>query len=337
MKIISNRWIFLLVLAIIIQISAILPDYQLAFEDEHFLTDGILQVLRTDLDRDTQDDFVLVGKNDIAHEFFLYWLKMNSDQKPVVQWQSDNLYEDHSTIWAVSGKFESAEEELLAISNSQYYLYRIENNHVNLIRRGDLTLKPLAVTSGDLDGDGKNELIIAKIGKITSTIYNCTVQIWKFQGERFVELTESDLIGNIRGMTVGTLEKAGPVQLFIEEGPRFAPGNIHVLRYSDQKLDEVYNLKKATKGPAYGMQVQNFSGEMRLVIATAPGFINFYGWANHGLVPLAGEINLKKDLMSLAAADVNQDNNPVLIVAAYPQDLMILSKSASLPMTPAGK
>ena len=289
------------------------------------------------MDRDTQDDFVLVGKNDIAHEFFLYWLKMNSDQKPVVQWQSDNLYEDHSTIWAVSGKFESAEEELLAISNSQYYLYRIENNHVNLIRRGDLTLKPLAVTSGDLDGDGKNELIIAKIGKITSTIYNCTVQIWKFQGERFVELTESDLIGNIRGMTVGTLEKAGPVQLFIEEGPRFAPGNIHVLRYSDQKLDEVYNLKKATKGPAYGMQVQNFSGEMRLVIATAPGFINFYGWANHGLVPLAGEINLKKDLMSLAAADVNQDNNPVLIVAAYPQDLMILSKSASLPMTPAGK
>ena len=68
MKIISNRrWIFLLVLAIIIQISAILPDYKLVFEDEHFLTDGILQVLRTDLDRDNHDDFVLVGKNEKCH------------------------------------------------------------------------------------------------------------------------------------------------------------------------------------------------------------------------------------------------------------------------------
>ncbi len=338
MKIISNRrWIFLVVLAIIIQISAILPDYKLVFEDEHFLTDGILQVLRTDLDRDNHDDFVLVGKNDIAREFFLYWLKMNPDQKPVVQWQSDNLYEDHSTIWAVSGKFVSLEEQLLAISNSQYYLYQIENNHVNLVRHADFTLKPLAVTSGDLDGDGKDELIIAKIGKITSKIYNCTVQVWKFQGEEFVELTESDLIGNIRGMTVGTLDKTGPMELFIEEGPKFAPGNIHVFRYSEQKLVEVYNLKKATKGPAYGMQVKNFSGEMRLVIATAPGFVNFYGWGNNALIPLAGEINLRKDLMSLAAADVNQDNNPMLIVAAYPQDIMILSKSAPLPMPPAEK
>ncbi len=326
MKIITGRWIFLLVLAIIIQISAILPDYQLVFEDEHFLTDGILQVLTTNLDHDNHDDFVLAGKNDTAREFFLYWLKINPDQKPEVQWQSENLYEDHSTIWATSGKFKSPEEQLLALSNSQYYLYQIENNHVNLIKRASHNLKPLAATSGDLDGDGKDELIIAKVGKITSQIYNCVIQVWKFQGEELVLLAESDLIGNIRGVTAGDLDKTGQMKLLIEEGPRFAPGNIHVLKYSNQKLVEIYNLKKATKGPAYGMQVRNFSGEMRLVIATASGFIDFYRWDNNALVPLSGEINLKRDLMSLAAIDVNQDNNPALIVAAYPQDFLILSK-----------
>jgi hypothetical protein len=328
MKIISNRWIFLLILVIIIQVSAILPDYKLVFEDEHFLTDGILQVLTTDLDHDNHDDFVLAGKNDISREFFLYWLKINPEQKPDVKWQSENLYEDHSTIWAASGKFTSPEEQLLALSNSQYYLYQIENNHVNLINHHDQALKPLAVTSGDIDGDGKDELIIAKVGKITSQIYNCTVQVWKFRGEELELLTESDLVGNIRGMTVGDLDKTGQKELFVEEGPKFAPGNIHILKYADQKLIEIYNAKKATKGPAYGMQVKNFSGEMRLVLASAQGFIDFYHWDNNALVQVGSEINLKRDLMSLAAIDVNQDNNPALVVAAYPQDFFILAKQS---------
>ncbi|HBF37802.1 MAG TPA: hypothetical protein DDW50_10815 [Firmicutes bacterium] len=331
MKIISNRWIFLLILVIIIQISATLPDYQLVFEDQHYLTDGILQVLTTDLDNDTHDDFILVGKNDISREFFIYWLKMNPENKPVIQWQSPNLFEAHSSIWATAGKFTGSANQLLVLSNSQYYLYQIENNHVNLNKQSSHNLKPLAVTNGDLDGDGQDELVIAKASKITSQIYNCVVQIWKFKGDQPVLLTESDLIGNIRGMTVGDLDQTGTMALFVEEGPKFAPGNIHVLKYNDQKLTEIYTLKKATKGPAYGMQIKNFSGEKRLVVATAPGFIDFFRWDQvaHAMLPVAGEINLKRDLMSMAVIDADQNSHPELIVAAYPQDFLILAKQTN--------
>jgi hypothetical protein len=327
MKRLSSRWIFLLVLAFIIQISAILPEYKLVFEDNQYLTDGILQVLATDLNNDLHDDLILTGKNDIAREVFLYWIMINAENKPVVQWQSDNLFEDHSTIWALSGKFTIHQEQLMAFSNSQYYLYQIENNHVTLLKREKHNLQPLNIVCGDLDGDGYAEIGIAKIGKITSQIYNGLVQIWKFKDDKFVLMAESDLIGNIRGMTVGDLNRDGAMKLFVEEGPKFASGNIHILQYKDQKITEIYNLKKATKGPAYGMQVKDFSGDMRLVIATATGFIDFFHWDQNAnaLVPAASEINLKKDLMSLAVVDTQQNQIPELIVAAYPQDFLILA------------
>jgi WD40 repeat protein len=326
MKIKSNRWIFLLVLFFIIQISANFPDYKLAFEDTHYLADGILQVLATDLNNDQHEEFILAGKNDIGREVFLYWLTVTPDNKPVVQWQSENLFEEHSTIWVTTGKFTTSQNQLLAISNSQYYLYQVENNHVNLIKQEKHNLQILNVCSGDVDGDGQAEIIVAKIGKITAKIYNGIVQVWKFRDGKLILTAESDLIGNIRGITVGNLNQDGGAEIFVEEGPKFAPGNIHILKYSDQKLAEIYCLKKATKGPAYGMQVKAFPDGMRLVTATATGFIDFFRWDKNSLVPAEKEINLERDLMSIAAIDTDNDKQPELLVAGYPQDFLILAK-----------
>jgi hypothetical protein len=326
MKMISNRWLFLVILALIIQISANLSDYNLLFEDKQFLTEGILQVLATDLDNDRREEFVLAGKNDVGREFFLYWLTVNSENKPVVQWQSDNLFEEHSTIWITTGKFTAPQNQLLAISDSQYYLYKVENSHVDLINRDKHNLQLLNAAGGDVDGDGQTEIVVAKIGQITSKIYNGLVQIWKFNENRLELIAESNLIGNIRGMTVGDLDQDGLAEIFVDEGLKFAPGNMHILKYSGQKLTELFCLKKATKGPAYGMQIKDFSGKMRLVTATATGFINFFGWDQNVLVPVAKEISLGRDLMSLAVIDANNDQNPKLLVAGYPQEFLILAQ-----------
>jgi hypothetical protein len=325
MKKLSTRWIFLVVLAFIIQISANSPEYNLLFEDKQYLTEGILQVLATDLDNDQHDDFVLAGKNDTGREIFLYWLTVNAENKPVVQWQSPNLFEEHNTLWAVSGKFTASQNQLLAITNSQYYLYQIENNHVNLIGSEKHNFQPLTVIAGDLDGDGQTEILIAKIGQITSKIYNGLVEVWKFVDGKPTLIAQSDLIGNIRGMAVGDIDQDGVAEIFVDEAPKFAAGNIHILKLRDQKLTEFYCLKKAIKGPAYGMQVKDYAGEPRLVIASANGFIDFFHWQQNALVPAAAEINLNRDLMSMAVIDVDNDKIPELLVAGYPQDFLILA------------
>ncbi|HBE77437.1 MAG TPA: hypothetical protein DDW65_06585 [Firmicutes bacterium] len=325
MKKVINRWIFLVILILIIQISATLPEWKLVFEDQHYLSEGILQVLTSDLDNDQRDEFVLVGKNDMGREIFLYWLTVNANHQPVLQWQSANLYEDHSTLWAVTGRFTASQNQLLAISNSQYYLYQIENNHVDLIKQAKHTLQPLNVACGDVDGDGQSEVIVAKVGQITAKSYNGLVQVWKFNDGNLHLLAESALMGNIRGVVAGDLNQDGRAEIVVEEGPKFAAGNLHVLNFSDQKLTEVYSLKKATKGPAYGMQIKNSSGSSQLIIGTATGFIGFFQWANNALVPTAKEIDLRRDIMSVTAIDNPDTHLPELVIGGYPQDLLILA------------
>jgi hypothetical protein len=338
MRTTANRWIFLVIIAFIIQVSANTSDYKLVFEDKHYLTEGILQILATDLDNNQTDEVVLAGKNYIDQEVFLYWLSFDSENKPFIQWQSENLYEDRSIIWAVTGKFTSEKNQLLAVSNSQYYLYQFENNYVNLVKQEkhnftslhipvkEFNGKIINVASGDVDGDGQTEIIVARVGKITAKIYNGIVQTWKFKDGQLELITESDLVGNIRGITVGDLNQDGQAEIFVEEGPKFAPGNMHILKYSDQKLTEIYCLKKATKGPAYGMQVKTFPNGIRLVTATATGFIDFFSWDKDALVPVEKELNLERDLMSIASITINNDQEPELLVAGYPQDFTILSK-----------
>ena len=332
MKTITNKWIFLVILIFIMQISANFSDYKLVFEDKHYLMDSILQVLATDLDNDQHDEFVLAGKNDIAREVFLYWLTVIPESKPVVQWQSENLFEEHNTIWAATGKFTSDKNQLLALSDSRYYLYQFENNNVHLVKQEKHNFvankdgRILNIASGDVDGDGQTELIIAKVGQITAKMYNGFIQIWKFKDGQLELVNESGLIGNIRGITSGDIDRDDQAEIFAEEGLKFAPGNIHVLKYSNQKLAEIYCLKKADKGPAYGMQVKNFPNGMRLVIATATGFIDFFRWDKGSLIPVDKEIVLERDLMSIATINTNNDQEPELLVSGYPQDFLILAK-----------
>jgi hypothetical protein len=326
MKIISHKWIFLVIITLIIQVSANYLDYNLVFEDKQYLTEGILQVLTTDLNNDQNEEFVLAGKNDIGREVFLYWLTINAQNKPEVLWQSNNLFEDHNTIWVITGNLAAAQNRLLAISNSQFYLYQIEENQLKLIKQEKHNLQPLNIAGGDVDGDGQTEIVVAKIGEITSKHYNGLVQIWKFDGSKFSLVAGSDLIGNIRGMTVGDLNRDGKAEIFVDEGPKFSAGNMHVFNFSNQKITELYCLKKATKGPAYGMEVKEFPAEMRLVTATATGFINFFKWDQSALVTAANEINIGRDVMSLALVNANGNKNPKLLIAAYPQAFLILSK-----------
>lgn len=329
MKLKSIRWIVYLILPLIIQVSASFPDYQLVFDDDHFMLEGIFQVLETHLGNDPPTELVISGKNYVGEEMFCYWLNgmEESSRKPVVKWQSPNLFEERSVLWTATGKIIPGVNQLLAITSSQYYFYQLEDSSLKLSLQGKHTFQPLNIACGDVDADGQDELIVARIGKITSKIYDGIVQVWRFQEGKFNLIVESGLMGNIRGLTAGDIDGDGKSEIFVDEGFKFDSGNIHVLEFKD-KLVERYCLKKGVKGAVFSLKVKAFPEGNRLITASAKGKVNSFLWTNETLVPAGLDLTFDCSLVDIEAMDINGDQVPELIVAGYPQHLMILSKIA---------
>jgi WD40 repeat protein len=328
MKLTSYRWIVYIILLLLIQISANFSDYKLVFEDEHYLLEGIFQVVETDLDHDRVSEFVICGKNYVGEEMFVYWLTRNgvADGPPVVKWQSQNLFEERSNLWVATGKFTADENQLVAVSDSQFYIYQSENETLNLILQENHKFEPLNVSAGDIDGDGRDEMVVARIGKITSKIYDGMVQVWRFKEGKFELMVESGLLGNIRGLTTGDLDGDGKSEIVVEEGLKFGAGNIHVLSFGEDKLTEKYCLKKPVKGAIFSLKVKNFPEGIRLIAGSTTGKVNFFSWENNKLVLTGKELSVDCSLVDLAASDLNNDQTPELLLVGYQQHLMILSK-----------
>jgi hypothetical protein len=303
-------------------------EYRIAFQ-ESFLEEGTTyyQLINGDLDHDQTPDFILTGQNNEAREFFIYWLSVGQDLKPVVKWQSDNLFEEKSIWWVAIGKFTADQEQLLAISDTQLLLYQYEKMGFQLVKQEPCNFTPLNLTSGDLDGDGRWELAIAKIGQITNQIYNSKIQIWCYNDleDKFVLKSESGLLGNVRGLTAGDLNNDGIAEILVDEGLRFQSGNIHLLKWKDNRIEEESCLKKAIKGAIYAMNIGTFPDRIRLVTASSSGKVNFLFWNNQTLTLEKPEVSFECELISIVVSDLNLDQIPELIVTGYPQQLSILS------------
>ena len=326
MKLPSYKWIVFVVLIFIIHIGAGFSEYKLVFQEDHFLLEGIYHVLETDLDNDGSTEALLAGKNYVGREMFMYWLIEGPLHQPTIKWQSPNLFEDRSYLWITTGKFTNSQNQLLACTDSQIYLYQYENNSLNLIKQEKHPFAPVNFTSGDLNGDGFNEFVVAKIGKITNRIYNDLVQVWQLKEGKFQLVAETGLVGNIRSLTAGDIDGDGKEEIIMEEGYLTGSGNIHIFALNDQKISERFSLRKAVPGAIYALRVKNFPAGVRLLTASGQGKIKSFVWQNNALIPIAGEISLGCELVDFAAIGLNKDQNPALWVAGYPARLMILTE-----------
>lgn len=327
----TPRWLFFALILFIIQISATSPEYKNVFQDNEFMMESVHQLLATDLDNDGRTEMILTGKNYTTREVFIYWLAINPNLKPVIKWQSENLFEDLSIMWLCNGKFLGDQNQLLAISNSRLLIYQANKDNLSLVKQEvHKFTKILAITSGDLNGDGRDELIIARIGKVTNKFYNGQIEVWQLGGVQPTLLAESDLFGNIRSITAGDIDGDGKSEVIIDEGLRFAPGNIHIVQMKENKLQEISQLKKGVNGAVYSMVVAGFKEGNRLVTASSSGTVNFFGWSNHTLVPLGGELLFDNELVSITALATTNNSKPNLAVIGYPDCLIMLSPNLDI-------
>lgn len=326
-----TRWIFLVIILLIMQISANLPEYKVAFEDREFMMESIHQVLATDLDGDQHPEMIVTGKNYTTQEFFIYWLALSPDLKPAVKWQSPNLFENLSVLWVSAGKFISDQPQLLAVTNKSLYFYQADKKGLTLTKQEIHSFsKILSVTSGDVNGDGRDELVIARIGKVGKKFYEGSLQVWQLNNDKPVLLAESELLGNIRSITAGDIDGDGKSEIMIDEGQRFASGNIHIFSFNESKLVEIYSAKKLVASAVYSMIVAGFPGETRLVTASAGGKVNFFTWKDNALTPVATGLPFEGELVSVAALPTREVQLPVLIVVGYPQNFSILIQNEGM-------
>jgi hypothetical protein len=326
-----SRWIVLVIIFLIMQISANLPEFRLGFEDREFMMESIHQVLATDLDGDRQPEMIVTGKNYTAREFFIYWLGLGTDFKPVVKWQSPNLFENLSVLWVCSGKFISDQPQLLTVTSKNIYFYQASKEGLTLAKQEIHSFsKILSVASGDVNGDGRDELVIARIGKVGKKFYEGSLQIWQLNDDKPVLLSESDLIGNIRSIAAGDIDGDGKSEIMVDEGQRFAPGNIHIFNFNEGKFNEIYCAKKLVASAVYSMVVARFPGEIRLITASSGGKVNFFTWKNNALTPVATALPFEGELVSVAVMPIHESKLPELIVVGYPQALSIFTQNEGM-------
>lgn len=319
----SYKWIAFAVLVMVMQIAATSPGFNLEFQDDHFLVEGIFQTQA--LESADAPEFIVSGKNYTGRDMYLYLLTVGPDFKPAIQWQSENLFEERSTLGVTVGKFTAPERQILAISQTNFYLYQFTKEKPFLAIQGRHKLDALNIASADLNGDGRDELITAVVGQVTNTSYQCRVRVWKFENNQFALIAQSGLMGNIRSLTAGDLDGDGSVEIVVEEGLRAASGNLHILSLTNNnQFVEEYNLKKATQSAAYGIKIRSFPEGIRLIAATANGKINFFKWSNRQLVPTGAELSFSSGLVDADALDLNGDLLPELLIICYPQRFLIL-------------
>ncbi len=326
-KSLSHKWIFFLIGLLFMQIAANFGDYKTTFKDDRFLMESLFQVQETDLDQDNSSEFVVCGKNYTSRELFAYWMVLGSDGQPTVKWQSPNLFEDRSVLWVASGKFEGAQNQLLILTETNFYLFQHQNGTLNLVKRGSHNMKPLLISGADLNGDGRTELVVAGIGKITTKQYDDVVQFWQYQDGNFVMAGQaSGTFGNIRGLTAGDLNDDGKAEIFIDEGVQNRPGQLHMYGLTENyRLSEKARIAKPN-GVIYAMKVKSGVDGPRLFTASSTGCLNVWGLnASGALVALQKAQTFNSSFVDLAVAgQLNAD--PVILTVAYPRRFMVLSK-----------
>jgi hypothetical protein len=323
-----HKWLVCVIILLLMQIAAGFNEYKPVFQDDHYLMEGLFQVLETDLDQDGRPELIVSGKNYIGRELFVYWLDAAADFQPVIRWQSPNLFEERSILWIAGGQFSGEKNQLLALTETAGYLYEFSDGTLTLARQFAHQLQPLTVAAGDVDGDGRSELLIGTIGKITAKIYDGVVQVWRL-GESGPELAAQTpgTVGNIRGMAAGDLDGDGLAEILVEEGLSTKPGRIHRFQFSENKLTERNVLKNPASGAIYGLKVKNTADGPRLATASHNGRLNLFALDQNGQWIVDGkERSFNCSFVDLDLADLNGDGSPELICAGYPQRLWILSK-----------
>ena len=221
----------------------------------------------------------------------------------------------------------TGEPALLILSQEHLYLYTYENENIILSSQFKHALFPLELSVADLDGDGVDELLIARVGKRMPTYDEIIVEVYRLTADGPAKLGSSPFLGNLRCLTAGDLDGDGFAEMVTEAGLSTRPGVISVLAWDPVKQELVPRFQMENLLPTlpFGMTIATGTEGALLLTADGWGRLSLFRLEEKGLTPVSEHFSFPNGLVAVACGDLNGDGQDEAIVAGHPNNLYIVS------------
>ncbi|MGQ9778603.1 MAG: FG-GAP repeat domain-containing protein [Bacillota bacterium] len=294
------------------------------FRQEGFRFEAILSAGAADLDGDGRDEVIIVGRNYLDREVCVEVLGWQ-DGSLVPEWRSPNLLEPESSLLALPVRRREGPPLLFAITRSRFRIICHGEGGYAETYTGPMEFAAEEGTSGDLDGDGQDELVLSATLRNTKSGREKNLRLLSFSPDGLSCLAASAPVGNIRALAAGDLDGDGRAEVIAEVGVTTKPGEFHLFRLEDGLLRRFATQKTLLPAAGYGLAVGPWTAERAgLLAASAPGRLFSFSWTRGSLVKEA-EMAFRGSPIALSLGDLDGDGCPEMIIVAYPAVLQVFA------------
>lgn len=211
--------------------TLLLPQPALAFApkpihiEEDMGFDSIFRLAAADYCSSGRDQLVVLGRNYIENTALCRAYSWSGGAWERI-WESGNLIEEKSPIFLEAGRpFASGEETVIIMTNHRMDILTYSTEGFTLTSQLYHTLLPQEINVADVDGDGIDEILVARVGEVGEAYLDMAVEVYALteSAEGAVSLHNSALVGaalgDFDGDGVSDLAVAGyPAKLFLLTG-----------------------------------------------------------------------------------------------------------------------
>ena len=304
-------------------------NFAWGFRQDGFRFEAILSLAARDLDDDGRAELVLAGRNYLDKEACLEILRWeNKNFTPI--WRSPNLIESESTLLGLTVTRPDG-PAVVALTRTTYRIYRHRGGVYAEEARGVLGFTAdEEAASGDLDGDGCDELIVAETLRNTKAGREKALRTLTWREGRFVAGPPSEAVGNIRALAAGDLDGDGHAEVVVDTGVTTGTGSFRVFRWTSGVLRQSASRVEPMPSASYGLSIGRQFPEpgQALIAACQPGRVRSFRLFTGGLTPAETDLSFSGSPVSLTIGDLDGDRREEVILAGYPARLQVLLPTA---------
>ena len=348
LKSLKNTYLFSLFFSLFIliqtflltlSVSLLLPKPVLAVDFKPIYTtedggfDSIFRIAAADLCSAGSDQLVALGRNYIENTAVLKVYSWSGAAWEGI-WESGNLIEEKSPVFMAVGRPNASGKKMIMImTNHRLDLFAYSAEGFTLTSQIYHTLLPQEINVADVNGDGIDELLVARVGEIHPASLDMVVEVYALvenvEGNTSLhKMGGSPLCGNIRAMTGGDIDGDGQEEVLIGTGLGGKTGAFSLLKWTSRELTTAGLITSPLSTVPYGLENGFLHGvDRERVVVTADGWgrISLFTFADWQFTLCREKISLNSALVSVALADFNGDGLSDLAVAGYPAKLFLLT------------
>lgn len=291
-----------------------------------FLYESWFKVEAADLLGTGASQLVVLGRDYLDGRLAVQLLAWEGE-KPVSKWESPNLLPEGPAMISCGRPLPGGTPMLLVLTQAHLYLYTVQDEKMILTSQFKHALSPVELSVADLDGDGRDELLVVRLGQRRPTYDEHVVEVYRLTEEGLVKLGGSGLLGPVRALTAGDLDGDGCAEVVIDAGLSSRAGVCTVLGWDREKQALVPRLQVdgLLETMAFGLTVAPGDPGPLLYTADGWGRLNRFYLTSGQLIPAGEYYSFPKGLVGVAVGDLDGDGQEEIMVVGHPNNLYVVS------------